>query len=87
MRFLDTWVGLLATAVLGALVSSTAVTVSFGRMAKQGQASLPLLGAGISLAAGTMALRILFEVLVVILYLAIDFIFQERENREDLKPP
>lgn len=65
MRFLGARVGLLATAVLGALVSSTAVTVSFGRMAKQGQASLSLLGAGISLAAGTMALRILFEVLVV----------------------
>jgi uncharacterized membrane protein (DUF4010 family) len=65
MRFLGARVGLLATAVLGALVSSTAVTLSFGRMAKQGQASIPLLGAGISLAAGTMALRILLEVLVV----------------------
>jgi uncharacterized membrane protein (DUF4010 family) len=65
MRFLGARVGLLATAILGALVSSTAVTVSFGRIAKQGQASLPLLGAGISLAAGTMAVRILLEVLVV----------------------
>jgi uncharacterized membrane protein (DUF4010 family) len=65
MRFFGARVGLLATAILGALVSSTAVTVSFGRMAKQGQSSIPLLGAGISLAAGTMAVRILLEVLVV----------------------
>jgi uncharacterized membrane protein (DUF4010 family) len=58
-------VGILATAVLGALVSSTAVTLSFGRMAKRGQGSMALLGAGISLASGTMALRILLEVSVV----------------------
>ncbi|NJO72600.1 MAG: MgtC/SapB family protein [Leptolyngbyaceae cyanobacterium RM1_406_9] len=65
MRLLGTRVGLLATAMLGALVSSTAVTVSFGRMARRGQGNLALLGAGISLAAGTMALRILIEVSVV----------------------
>lgn len=65
MRLLGARVGLLATAILGALVSSTAVTVSFGRMARRGQGNLALLGAGISLAAGTMALRILIEVSVV----------------------
>ncbi|WP_404790483.1 MgtC/SapB family protein [Altericista sp. CCNU0014] len=65
MRFLGPRAGILATAVLGALVSSTAVTLSFGRMAKRGQGSLALLGAGISLASGTMALRILLEVSVV----------------------
>ncbi len=65
MRFLGPRVGILATAVLGALVSSTAVTLSFGRMAKRGQGSIALLGAGISLASGTMALRILLEVSVV----------------------
>jgi uncharacterized membrane protein (DUF4010 family) len=65
MRFLGPRVGILATAVLGALVSSTAVTLSFGRMAKRGQGSMALLGAGISLASGTMALRILVEVAVV----------------------
>jgi uncharacterized membrane protein (DUF4010 family) len=65
MRWLGTRVGLLATAILGALVSSTAVTVSFGRMARRGQANFALLGAGISLAAGTMALRILIEVSLV----------------------
>lgn len=65
MRLLGTRVGLLATAILGALVSSTAVTISFGRMARRGQGNLALLGAGISLAAGTMALRILIEVSIV----------------------
>jgi uncharacterized membrane protein (DUF4010 family) len=65
MRLLGNRVGLLATAMLGALVSSTAVTVSFARMAQRGQGSIALLGAGISLAAGTMALRILAEVSIV----------------------
>jgi uncharacterized membrane protein (DUF4010 family) len=50
---------------LGALVSSAAVTVSFARMARQQQSDFALLGAGISLAAGTMAIRILVEVSVV----------------------
>ncbi len=65
MRLLGARVGLLATAVLGALVSSTAVTVSFGRMARREQGNFALLGAGISLASGTMALRILVEVSLV----------------------
>jgi uncharacterized membrane protein (DUF4010 family) len=65
MRLLGTRVGLLATAIIGALVSSTAVTISFGRMARRGQGSMAVLGAGISLASGTMALRILAEVSIV----------------------
>ena len=65
MQLLGARVGLLATAVLGALVSSTAVTVSFGRMARRGQGNFALLGAGISLASGTMALRILIEVSLI----------------------
>lgn len=65
MRLLGTRVGLLATATIGALVSSTAVTVSFGRMARRTQGSVAILGAGISLAAGTMAVRILAEVSIV----------------------
>jgi uncharacterized membrane protein (DUF4010 family) len=65
MKLLGTRVGLLSTAVLGALVSSTAVTVSFARIARRGQASLAVLGAGISLAAATMAVRILLEVSLV----------------------
>lgn len=65
IKVLGTRAGLLATAVLGALVSSTAVTVSFARMARQGERAIPVLGAGISLAAGTMAIRILILVGVV----------------------
>jgi uncharacterized membrane protein (DUF4010 family) len=65
MRLLGSRVGLLATAALGGLVSSTAVTISFARMARRGQATAPVLGAGISLAAGMMALRILVEVTIV----------------------
>ncbi|MFB2974995.1 MgtC/SapB family protein [Microseira sp. BLCC-F43] len=65
MRIFGTRVGLLATAVLGGLVSSTAVTLSYGRMARREQRNLALLGAGISLAAGTMAVRILVEVAIV----------------------
>lgn len=65
MRILGNQIGLLATAVFGGLVSSTAVTVAFGRMARQKQASLAVLGTGISLAAGMMALRILVEVAIV----------------------
>jgi uncharacterized membrane protein (DUF4010 family) len=59
MRVFGTRAGLLATAVLGGLVSSTAVTLSFSRMARKGQAKPSLLAAGIALAAGTMALRVL----------------------------
>jgi uncharacterized membrane protein (DUF4010 family) len=65
MRIFGTRVGLLATAVLGGLVSSTAVTLSYGRMARSDQRNFALLGAGISLAAGTMAVRILVEVAIV----------------------
>lgn len=65
MKLLGSRAGLLATAILGGLVSSTAVTVSFSQMAKRGQGSVAVLGAGISLAAGTMAIRILIAVGVV----------------------
>jgi uncharacterized membrane protein (DUF4010 family) len=65
MRLFGAKTGLLATAVLGGLVSSTAVTLSFSRMARTAQTNMALLGAGISLAAGTMAVRILLEVAVV----------------------
>jgi uncharacterized membrane protein (DUF4010 family) len=65
MRWLGARVGILATAIIGALVSSTAVTVAFGRMARSRKGAHALLGAGISLAAGTMAVRILVEVAIV----------------------
>jgi uncharacterized membrane protein (DUF4010 family) len=65
MRWLGARAGLLATAVLGGVVSSTAVTVAFGRIAGRKAGSVALLGAGISLASGTMALRLLAEVSIV----------------------
>lgn len=65
VRILGERLGLLATAVLGGLVSSTAVTVAFSQKAKQGQGALSILGAGIALASGTMAVRLLVEIAVV----------------------
>ncbi|EDX83336.1 hypothetical protein S7335_516 [Synechococcus sp. PCC 7335] len=65
VRLLGERLGLLLTAILGGLVSSTAVTIAFARMNKQANVSPMLLGAGISLAAGTMALRLLVEIAVV----------------------
>jgi uncharacterized membrane protein (DUF4010 family) len=50
--------GTLLTAVLGGLTSSTAVTIAFARDARSNPANAPLLGAGIGLAAATMALRL-----------------------------
>lgn len=65
MRLVGTRVGLLVSALLGGLTSSTAVTVSFARMARHSEASAALLGAGIALAAATMAIRLLLELAVV----------------------
>jgi len=65
MRIFGSRIGLLATAIIGGLVSSTAVTVAYGRMARQEKGNFALLGAGISLAAGTMAVRLLIEVGIV----------------------
>lgn len=65
VRLLGERTGLMLTALLGALVSSTAVTVSFAQMHKKRLGSPMLLGAGISLAAGTMAVRLLIEISVV----------------------
>jgi uncharacterized membrane protein (DUF4010 family) len=65
VRLLGERTGLLLTAMLGALVSSTAVTVAFSRMYKTEKVSPMLLSAGISLAAGTMAVRLLVIVGIV----------------------
>ena len=65
MRIFGNRIGLLATSAIGGLVSSTAVTLSFARMARKDQGSVSLLGAGISLAAAIMAIRVLLEVTVV----------------------
>ena len=65
MRIFGSRIGLLATAIVGGLVSSTAVTVAYGRMARKEKGNFALLGAGISLAAATMAVRLLIEVGIV----------------------
>ena len=65
VRLLGERLGLLLTAILGGLVSSTAVTIAFARMNKQANVSPMLLGTSISLAASTMALRLLVEIAVV----------------------
>lgn len=65
VRLLGDRVGLVLTALLGGLSSSTALTLAFSRMARSDASRNALLGAGIALACGTMALRLLLEVAVV----------------------
>jgi uncharacterized membrane protein (DUF4010 family) len=65
VRLVGARLGLLITAFLGGLASSTAVTVAFARMARARREAPLLLGAGIALAAATMAPRLLIEVAVV----------------------
>ena len=65
VKLLGERVGLIMTALLGGLVSSTALTLAFSRMARANGSRNALLGAGIALACGTMALRLLLEVAVV----------------------
>ncbi len=62
VRLLGPRVGIFAAAILGGFVSSTAVTVSFARIAKHHTDTAPLLGAGIALAAATMVPRLLLVV-------------------------
>jgi uncharacterized membrane protein (DUF4010 family) len=57
--------GLLVTAVLGGLTSSTAVTVTFARLGRRAGARRAVFGAGIALACATMAPRLLLEVAFV----------------------
>jgi len=65
VRILGDRVGLTLTAFLGGLTSSTALTLSFSRMSATDTRRQALLGAGIALACGTMAPRVLAEVAVV----------------------
>src|SRR5690554_864308 len=65
VRLLGDRVGLVLTALLGGLASSTALTLAFSRMARVDSSRSALLGAGIALACGTMAVRLLIEVAVV----------------------
>lgn len=65
IRVLGARAGLMTTALLGGLTSSTAVTVSFARLARRSQRRHALFGAGIALACGTMVPRLLVEVAAV----------------------
>jgi uncharacterized membrane protein (DUF4010 family) len=65
VRILGARTGLLLTAFLGGLTSSTAVTLTYARMARANTLQAPLLGAGIALAAATMAPRVMLEIAVV----------------------
>jgi len=64
-RRLGAQAGLLATAFTGALVSSTAVTVSLARRLKEGTADLSAVTAGIAIASVVMLLRV--SILTVVL--------------------
>jgi uncharacterized membrane protein (DUF4010 family) len=65
VRWLGTGLGLLLTAALGGLASSTAVTVSFARMAASSRGAAPVLGAGVALACAVMAPRLLVLVSII----------------------
>lgn len=65
IKLLGARTGILLSGLLGGLTSSTAVTVAFARMARQDEKAIPLLGAGITLAAATMVPRLLLEIAVI----------------------
>lgn len=65
VRLLGPRLGLLLTAVLGGLTSSTAVTVAYARRARLANTSHALLGVGIALAAATMTPRLAVEIATV----------------------
>jgi len=65
VRVLGANMGLLLTALLGGLSSSTAATVAFARRARAAAGNPALLGAGIALACATMAPRVAVEIAAV----------------------
>jgi uncharacterized membrane protein (DUF4010 family) len=65
VRVLGPRLGLVLTAVLGGLTSSTAVTVAYARRARFADTSRALLGVGIALAAATMVPRLAIEIATV----------------------
>jgi len=58
VRLLGAGAGLLLTAALGGLTSSTGVTLTYARLAHRRQAPVGMLGAGIMLACAMMAVRL-----------------------------
>ncbi|MEA5512216.1 MgtC/SapB family protein [Crocosphaera sp. UHCC 0190] len=65
IRILGNHVGLLLTGLFGGIASSTALTLAFSRLAKQREDITILLAAGIALANGMMAPRLLIEIAVI----------------------
>jgi uncharacterized membrane protein (DUF4010 family) len=65
VRLVGMRAGLLLTALLGGLTSSTAVTIAYARMARNNAAGVPLLSAGIALACATAIARIWVVCLVL----------------------
>lgn len=65
VRMLGPHLGLLLTALFGGLTSSTAVAVAYARRARVEPQHVPLLGAGIALAAATMVPRLVVEIAAV----------------------
>lgn len=65
VRLFGTRRGVLLTALLGGLSSSTAVTLAFARMARRGGADARMLAAGVAVAAATMVPRLLVEIAAV----------------------
>ncbi len=57
--------GILLTAFMGGLTSSTAVTLAYARFSRQPGANVRLLGVGIALSAATMAPRLMVEVAAI----------------------
>jgi uncharacterized membrane protein (DUF4010 family) len=64
IQFMGTKMGTLVTAFTGALVSSTAVTISLARLAKQGKDNT-IFPAGVLLASSIMFVRVIVEVFIV----------------------
>ncbi len=65
VRMFGPRLGLLLTALLGGLSSSTAVAVAFARRAREATGNRVLLGAGIALAAAAMAPRLAVEIAAI----------------------
>jgi uncharacterized membrane protein (DUF4010 family) len=61
IQFMGTKMGTLVTAITGALVSSTAVTISLARMAKQHRGNT-IFSAGVLIASSIMFVRVIVEV-------------------------
>jgi uncharacterized membrane protein (DUF4010 family) len=65
IKLLGARLGIMITAALGGLASSTAVTLTFASRARSERLLVPLLAAGIGVASATMAPRVLVEVAIV----------------------